>query len=130
MSFLSPLKEGFVSSTLSSRTWEETTQSWDSPGSQPAPEETSTRHGQGPQAAHRAENQRKQVAGGGQAPSSHSLAAQEPSVRIRQVLEVFTGLLAWTPPQAEAEKISSVQTILLGSKSKGEKRESPPQADA
>ena len=76
------------------------------------------------------ENQRKQVAGGGQAPSSHSLTTREPLVRIRQVLQVFTGLLAWTPPKAKAEKIASVQIILLGSKSEREKRESPPQADA
>lgn len=44
-------------------------------------------------------------------------------------MEVFTGLLAWIPPKAEAEKTASVQTTLLGSKSKGEKRESTPQAD-
>ena len=59
------------------------------------------------------ENQRKQVAGGGQAPSSHSLTTREPLVRIRQVLQVFTGLLAWTPPKAKAEKIASVQIILI-----------------
>lgn len=44
-------------------------------------------------------------------------------------MEVFTGLLAWIPPKAEAEKTASVQTTLLGSKSEGEKRESTPQAD-
>ena len=54
------------------------------------------------------ENWRKQVAGGGHAPSGHSLTSREPLLRIRQVMEVFTGLLAWIPLKAEAEKMASV----------------------
>lgn len=49
------------------------------------------------------------------------MTSLEHLVRTRHIMDVFIGLLAWIPWKAEPEKKAYVQTILLGSKSEGER---------